>query len=149
MTSRINLKKRSVVIISLFVFCLPLFAYGVVTQEKKNTGLVYDCELAYEGVPAKTDPRPGECTFYDLIYEVQNIVAFGRNLGLELSVIVLAIAGFKYMTSGGNASKRAEANQMLLKVVYGIIFIIAAWLIVSLITSTLLKGRPTLENIFR
>ena len=59
-------------------------------------------------------------------------------LALSFSVVVLVVAGFKYMTSGGNASKRQEANKMFTKVIIGIVVVVAAWLIVRLITSTLL-----------
>lgn len=136
MISKVNRKKISVVMVGIFLFCLPilLYAQAIGPTQQQNTGIVYDCANEHGNLSS----APGECTFQDLINAVNKVVTFGRDIALELSVIVLAIAGFKYMTSGGNASKRAEANQMLLKVVYGIIFIIAAWLIVNLITNTLL-----------
>ena len=126
-------------IITIFSLFIPILTYAQTTNVK-DTGLVYDCELShfYRFNGQKT--LPGECTFEDLIYEVQNVVTFGRNLALELSVIVLVIAGFRYMISGDKPDERKKANAMLLNVVKGIIFIIAAWLIVKLITSALLKS---------
>ena len=129
MISSINTKKIRVVlstIILIFSFSIPVFSYAQVTN---TGGIVYECNRG----------AAGECNFDDLIAAIQNLVTVGRNIALEISVIVLAIAGFKYMTSGGNASKRTESNKMLLNVVYGIIFILAAWLIVNLITSALLN----------
>jgi uncharacterized membrane protein len=79
----------------------------------------------------------GDCSFEDLVAAALKLVNWGTIFALEFSVIVLAYAGFKYMTSDGNPGKRSEATGMLLKVVIGIVIIVAAWLIVNVIVTTL------------
>ena len=120
---------------------VPVFSYA----QTVDTGIVYDCQLSHQYRFNQTT-QPGQCTFADLLYEVQNLVAFGRNIALELSVIFIAYAGFLYLTSGDKPAQRQKANKVLLNVVYGIIFILAAWLIVNLITNVLLG--KSLTNIF-
>ena len=138
MISGINTKRiRAILpaILLTFSFFLPIISYA------QDTGIVYECPPTKDPVTGKD--LYGNCGFGDLIVAVNNVVSKVRDIALEISVIVLAIAGFKYMTSGGNASKRTEANKMLLNVVYGIIFILAAWLIVNLITTTLIPDIDT------
>ncbi|MFA5888992.1 MAG: pilin [Candidatus Paceibacterota bacterium] len=132
-----NIKKISAFVWVIFLFTLivlPVFTYSAPSESTAgNTGLTYDCG---------DGPTAGNCDFNDLMAAVKNVVNKGTIITLSLSVIVIAWAGFKYMTSGDNPGERKKANEMLLKVVYGIAFIIAAWLIVSLILRGLKVTTP-------
>ncbi len=81
------------------------------------------------------------CDFEDFIQLIRNVIRF-IVLYLTLPALVLAIAwaGFLILTSGGNAGKRTEAKDVLLKVVMGLIFMIGAWFIVEMIYSGLGYG---------
>ena len=136
----------------LFIFSfivLPVFAYaqgtlpnnpsqpsgptqtgGTTSQNSGNTGITYVCN---HGVG-----KEGECDFNDVILAVQKVLKFARDFALFFSVIVIIIAGFKYMMSGDNPGERSKANEMFRKVAIGIFFVMAAWLIVTLITNALL-----------
>lgn len=115
---------------------IPAFAYSLesLPQDGRGTGITYECKDA-KGVI-------GNCDFQDLLAAVKKVVNFAVGFTLFFSVVVIAFAGFKYMTSGDNASKRTEANKMLLSVAKGIVFILAAWLIVSLILRALQVDSP-------
>lgn len=135
MIYHINIKKISKFLGTFFTLVLlimPLFAYSAESKEK--TGIVYECVDA-KGIV-------GNCDFQDLLNAVKKVVDFAVGFTLFFSVVVIAWAGFKYMTSGENASKRSEANKMLLSVAKGIAFILAAWLIVSLILKALQVDSP-------
>lgn len=114
------------VFLILFVF-VPTFVFSA---ETGNTGIVYEC-VDGKGII-------GNCDFNDLIAAIVKITNFLAVFALSLTVVVIAYAGYKYMISGDNAGERKAANTMLLKVVKGIIFILLAWLIVTLITGQLL-----------
>ena len=136
----INMKKVSTVSIGIFLILLPVFANAqgsVNSPGTTNTGITYDCAVENSG------RAQGECTFQDLILAVQKVVKWVTIFALEFSVVVIAWAGFKYMTSGDNASKRKEANDMLVKVGWGIAYILAAWLIVTLVLKGLQVTVPT------
>src|SRR5262249_47708912 len=81
----------------------------------------------------------GNCDWNDVILAVKNIVKWGTIIALQFSVVVIAYAGFLFMTSGDNPNKRDAAKRMLWKIVLGIVFILSAWLIVTLITNNLLN----------
>ena len=115
------------VAVLLAVCLLPVFTRAAQDTTAGNTGITYQCQN-------------GECDFNDLILATKKVVDFGTTFALEFSVVVLAYAGFKYMQSGDKPAERTEANKMLTKVVVGIVVILAAWLAVHLITTSLLQG---------
>ncbi len=106
------------------------------------TGITFDCGLDASGKQTKKDaigaPLYGDCTFADLINAVKKLINWGIGFALSFSVVVLAYAGFKYLTSEGNPGKLSEAHTMFWRVAEGIVWILSAWLIVQLIASALL-----------
>ncbi len=124
---------EAIVILSLFFAPLALSA-----QQDPGTGLTYECPPKTVVINNKTYVKEGECTFNDLIAAAKNFMDKIIVFTLSFSVIVIAVAGYNYMISGTNPSARKDANRMLTKVAIGIFFILAAWLIVTLIANTLL-----------
>ena len=119
----------------LFLFLFPItFLYG---QSSPNTGITYEC-VDSAGVF-------GNCTFDDLVRAVERVIRFAILISIQLSVVVIAYAGYNYMMSGDNPKKRSDANQMLTKVAIGIFFMMAAYLIVTLIARALLT--PAVLNV--
>lgn len=94
-----------------------------------------------------TDP----CTFAHVIELVQNLITTMIILATFIATVAFAYAGFKLLTSGGNTSAKEDAKKMLTKVLWGYIWILAAWLIVYTIVNVLvdtdkfkpLLGQPT------
>ena len=82
-----------------------------------------------------------QCTGFDC-----NFCKFGEmlNLGINwlfgfmavLAVVVLAIAGFRLVTSGGNTAERDWAKARIGYVVIGFLIMLSSWLIVD----TILRG---------
>ena len=122
--------KKFSVVVWIFLFALPVLMYA----QAGKSGITWECN------------PPGNCTFGDLINAVKTVVNWGTIFALQFSVVVIAYAGFKYMISGEKADERAKANKMLRSVVIGIIFIMAAWLIVTLIIRALGVTAPTFLN---
>ncbi len=117
-------------LLTFFIFPIFSFAQEIVNNgdaQGRIFGLTYECNHG----------REGECTFADLVEATKHLVDWATRFALGFSVIVIAYAGFKYMTSGGNPGDRAKANQVLIKAVIGIAFIIGAWLIVNMILTAL------------
>ncbi|HMO78678.1 MAG TPA: hypothetical protein PJ997_00630 [Candidatus Paceibacterota bacterium] len=73
-----------------------------------------------------------------------NIIKFAINIGLVLSAIGFAWAGFLYMTAAGNSSQISKAHGVFKKILFGFLFAISAYLIVDLIAAAFgLKSTPT------
>jgi hypothetical protein len=122
--------KNSIIIFS-FIFLLPFVAYSAQLSPTAGggtrTGITYEC----------SNGAAGECTFDDLILAVRKFFNVAIPLALGSTVIVIVYAGYLYMTSGGSPGQRTQANKMFINVAWGIFFMLAAWLIVTLILNSL------------
>ena len=71
-----------------------------------------------------------------------------HDMGLISTLVVVALlcyVGFEFLTSRGNVSAWINAKKRLGKVIFGYIWVLAAWLIVYTITSALLDPKTTIE----
>lgn len=78
-----------------------------------------------------------ECDLTALGNTLVAIVKFLVSIGIALSAIGFAWAGFLYITAGGNSSQIAKAHQVFKKILIGFLLAIGAFLIVDLIAGTL------------
>lgn len=81
-----------------------------------------------------------DCDFAALIELVRRLINFLVIISTFLATAVFAYAGFLLLTSGGNESAKTKAKDMFFKVLKGYLWILAAWLVVYTIISTLLKS---------
>ena len=89
-----------------------------------------------------------DCDFNHLMQLANNIMRFIIMIAIPLTAIIFSYAGFLYITAAGNETQIHHAHDIFIKVATGFFFILAAWLIVYLITSTLLSPeyRTILNN---
>lgn len=80
-----------------------------------------------------------KCEFPQLVQMIQNIVNFLFILIAPVAIIVFSIAGFKILIAGSDSGARNDAKRMFGKMAMGIVWMMAAWLLVYLITNVLLK----------
>lgn len=137
------MKKLSATVFFFSLVFLPIFAKAVPSERTKanETGFTYEC-----GDNNKDGNTAGNCTFEDLVAATRKVVNWGVTFALAFSVVVIAVVGGRYMVYATNSSKRQETNAMLFKVLKGIVFILAAWLIVTLITNALLGKAILVPN---
>ena len=83
-------------------------------------------------VPGQTyrDPR-------DLARNIINIIL--GFLGI-IAVIIILLAGFQWMTAGGEEEKVSEARQRLIQGAIGLVLILAAWIIAYFVIDQLVKA---------
>lgn len=79
------------------------------------------------------------CGYSNLLRVIQDIMLFLFKLSIPIAAIALAVAGFKILTARDNAGARTEAKGMMLKVVGGVMIMLAAGLIVNTILGALLQ----------
>ena len=127
-------KQISISFFLAFVLFLPFVrvhaAEAVKCADDKPHGIVTCCEGS-------------SCDFNEFILAIQKFLGKAVEFALAFSVVIIAIAGWKYLTSGGNAGERDKANKMFVSVGWGIAFVLGAWLIVNLIMTTLVGGNIT------
>ncbi len=110
---------------------LSLFAQASTPQ---TPGYLIVCDPA----PAPGTGSTNDCHFDDLIRLGVNIINFLIVLSTALAAIGIAYAGFLMLSSGGDEGKVKQAKSMLTKIVIGLIFVIAGWVIVNTVIVALL-----------
>jgi hypothetical protein len=86
---------------------------------------------------AVTDP----CGFSHLVLVAQHVIYNLVMISTLLAVVVFIYAGFLLMTSGGNSGKKDEAKKMLMKVLWGYLWILVAWVLIYTITKALVDPK--------
>lgn len=95
-------------------------------------------------VPCGGSGQPA-CDFAHFIQLIQNVINFLiKDVAMPLAAILFAWAGIMMFTAGGNEQKTTQAKEIFWWVLVGLIVALSAWLIVSAITSALLKPEYSL-----
>lgn len=76
------------------------------------------------------------CNLCDLVQLAQNLINIGIFITIALSAVTFAVAGLKYMTAGGDATKATAARKMFTNVAVGLIIILGAWIGVDTLMKT-------------
>ncbi len=113
----------------LALFLLGLFLVPMMGQAQLADPSIYGLDTApVEGMQTAED--------VDLQEAGGSIIGFVLGfLGL-IAVAVILIGGFKWMLSGGNEEKVSGAKKMLIAGLIGLVIVIFAWAIVSLVVNT-------------
>lgn len=81
-----------------------------------------------------------ECSFCNLVDMGQLIIFWVIGFIIILFMIILVIAGFRLVTSGGDEEAREDAKRKLTNGLIGIIIVLAAWLMVDTLMRAVLPG---------
>lgn len=119
--------KQIIIIISIVsLLIIPAFPF-VLAQG----GVVPSCNTKTDATGKFTDP----CGFTQLVQLANNIIKFLIKIGAVLAAISISYAGWLYITGGSD--KKNEARAIFVKVFWGFVMMLAAWLIVSLVLKSL------------
>lgn len=131
-----------------------------VNESKKERGWIYEKKIDTNGNDTTTDsdPRSGtsflggivpcgrgyddpntpsnesdKCTFCHFFYILERIITFIRNLAFVVAPILIVVCGLMLILSRGNPAMLNKAKDGLLATVIGIVIILAAWVLVTLL----------------
>ena len=79
------------------------------------------------------------CRACDLISMINRIIKWLFGIFFVLFAVLMTVAGFGLVTSGGNASALNEAKSKFNNALIGLLIMMSAWLVVDLVMRTLLK----------
>lgn len=122
MKTKSNSKKILINSLAAFVVLFPNFVF--------SAGLV-QCEGP-------------DCDWSQFLATIKEVVNFAVALGIALSALVFAWAGWLYMSSGGDQGKISEAHGIFTKMLWGFLFALGAYLIVQLILTSLGADTPSI-----
>ena len=110
---------------------------GSSSASQKNFQLI-PCNAASSQDTLTTNPVP--CDYNAFITTVQRFINLFLYLAIFIAVIMIVIAGFKYLTAGGNTSKTESAKKIIYAVVIGMIIAFLSYAIVYYVVVTLEPG---------
>lgn len=82
---------------------------------------------------AKYGPCPGGLNEIENIFS--SLISVIVSLGFIVMLVFIVMAGFKYLTSGGEPKALQSAHHALVWAVLGVVFMAIAWLILQLISN--------------
>lgn len=77
-----------------------------------------------------------QCNACDLIKMANTIIKWLIGVLILVFALIMAVAGFKLVTSAGNTSALEDAKSMFMNAIIGFLLVLAAWLIID----TIMKG---------
>jgi Zn-dependent protease with chaperone function len=100
-------------------------------------GLLAQVALATYGLEYATVSGLGTQVVQKTIFAVINVIL--GFLGI-VAIVIILIAGFKWMTAAGNEEKITGARQMLIAGVIGLAIVLASWAIAQFILTSLISA---------
>jgi hypothetical protein len=76
-----------------------------------------------------------DCNFGHFVQLINNVMGFLLMIAIPAAAVLFSWAGFKYLTSAGDASKVKAARGVIMNVFVGLSIALAAYLIVNLLTN--------------
>jgi len=136
---RKNISAICLASVFLFFAFAPMAVLAQAKEEGHMFGISYTCTGTATDANGENPHTTYDCeTFGSLISAIKNITNFAVvYIALPFSVIVIIYVGAEYMMYSDNPGKRSEATKRFEKVAWGIFWVLAAWLIVNLIMTTL------------
>lgn len=123
---KIYFKKFIVFVAIISIYILPIISFAVLGVDER----IVTC--------GAVDGSQPECNFVELLRTANNIITFLiKFIATPLAAIIFAYAGFLLLFSGGNSSKMTEAKKIMLNMLIGYVIVLASWIIVKTILSTL------------
>jgi len=80
----------------------------------------------------------GQRTFGGLVTQILTILLLVVG---SLSVLFLILGGFRYVTASGNEEAAEGAKRMISHAILGLVIVIMAFAIISIVTNVLIKGK--------
>ncbi len=121
----------------------PVFVLAQVSQQTSEKTIGIPCDgpkLERTGTSQTGTTTDKGCGYPELVQLVSNFMNFLILLSIPMAAIAFAWAGWLMITAGGSSGQIDQAKEIFVKVLIGFMFVLSAWLIVFLITKTLLRG---------
>jgi hypothetical protein len=98
-----------------------------------------DLPLVTCGITGDAEKQATSCNFLALVDMINRIIRYLIMIALPLSAIAFAVAGWKYLTAGGNTGNIESAKKIFTSVAIGISVLLAGWLVFKLIADNFLS----------
>lgn len=105
-------------------------------------------EVSQAALVACSD-NPMTCNWCSFVATINNLIQFIITVLVLCCVLIMMYAGFRMVTSGGDAGAAQEAKKLFTNVVIGFVIILAAWTIVDTLLKATLQDQSQIGKIWR
>jgi len=88
-------------------------------------------------VPDCSGNPGGACGYCDLMTLAERVIEFLIFFAIIVAILMIIYAGFLYLTAGSNAGQVTKAHSTFRVAIFGLVLVLASWLIIELIVSSL------------
>ena len=106
--------------------------FKAVKKLKSLLSIVPVALAKWDDVGGEAD-NPDPATLSDLIPIIERFLNIFLQLAGLAVFIMIIVGGFQYLTAGGDPKKTQAAGQVITYAVFGLVTVIAAWLIITFI----------------
>jgi len=123
--------------------------YLLITLVSPALAQIQDWGTGHDSTASKGKGGPGAATFKDFEVIFQSVLTVIFSLAALAAFVMLIIGGFRYLTAAGDPKASEQARGTITWAIVGLLFLIGAWFILSLISeftgveSILKFGIPT------
>ena len=96
--------------------------------------------LVNDLVPCGTTNNPQPCGYNDFLNLIERVFDYLVIFAVPLAAGVIVVGGAIMMTAGTNDSKRSQAKKIIWMAIWGLVIVLASYLIVKLVFTTLVKS---------
>ncbi len=114
----------------LFIIAAP---FAVFADGFPPTPIVPPCQDEVIGQATKA------CGFNTLMHLIRHLIDFALFLAMPIAAGLFAFAGILYVTSSANPGNIGRAHGIFSSVFIGLLWVLGAWLVITLISDALLK----------
>jgi len=132
---------RTILKLSFLSFFLFIFVGIMPIQAQSGTWLDQVQEGGLEEVGRTAYGESGEPQPLQLV--IANVVKVGLGLFGIIFVILIIMAGYKYMTAGGNDEKVKQSVAQIRNAIIGLLIVLAAYSITIFITRSIIEATQT------
>ena len=118
------INKRTIASLLSLIICFGLFAQIALAQTSFGLNYASASDL-------------GTRNLKESVFAIINIIL--GFLGI-VAIVIILLAGFKWMTAAGNEEKVTGARQMLIAGIIGLAIVLASWAIAQFVLSSLMKA---------
>ena len=136
MVNRNNLKLIGINLLLLLFIAVPVYAQLL---PPLSDFVGPPSSLVNDLVPCDTTNNPQPCGYQDFLNLIKRVFDYLVIFAVPLAAGVIVVGGAIMMTAGTNDSKRSQAKKIIWMAVWGLVIVLAAYLIVKLVFTTLVK----------
>jgi len=140
----LNIAPILVILFTINIISIPFLTHAVASNDTSWISGLVPC-----GNESGADEAAKSCDFKALVTLGQRLINFLMFAAVLMTVVLLVITGFRYVTAGANTGELARAKSTFRTIGIGFLLVLGAWLIINTLVTLLLNPNSGITNPLR